>query len=134
MTNRLRRDESGLVGKIVVIWLLILAVFLVVAFDGVSIGFSRYRVADLAGNAASEAAYTYKNSGKVDVACQAAVDFVAKTDASAKIPTAGCAIDRTNGSATITVRKTANTLLAKHFSFTRDFTHVQSTETVSAPI
>jgi hypothetical protein len=134
MTNRLHREEAGLVGKVVVVWLLVLAVFLLVAFDSISILFSKYRVADLAGNAASEAAYTYKNTGDLQQACQAAVDYVASHDSSAKIPQAGCAIDKTSGDVTITVKKTANTLVAQRLSATEDLTHQESTETVPAPI
>ena len=134
MTNRFHRDQSGLVGKILVVWLLVLAIFLVVAFDGISILFSKYRVADLAGNAASEAAYDYKNGGDLQRACQAAVDYVASHDGSAKIPPAGCAIDKTTGDVTITVKKTANTLVAQRLSVTEDLTHLESTETVPAPI
>jgi uncharacterized membrane protein len=134
MTNRLHRDQTGLIGKALVVWLVILAVFLLVGFDAVSIVFAKYRVADVAGNAASEAAYNYKTGGDIEKACQAAVDYVAAHDASAKIPQAGCAIDKTTGDVTITVRKTANTLIAKRLSFTEDLTHVESTETVPAPI
>jgi hypothetical protein len=133
-TNRLRRDQSGLVGKIAVVWLLILAVVVVAGFDAVAIGITKYRVEDIAGNAASEAATTYKNSGKVADACQAAVDLVAKQDADAKIPTSGCAIDPKTGVATITVRKIASTLVAQRLSITRDLTHLQSTESVNPPI
>jgi hypothetical protein len=133
-TNRLHRDETGLVGKIAVVWLLIAALVVVAGFDAVAIGITKYRVDDLAANAASAAAYTYKNTGKVDQACQDAVDYVAQHDSGAKIPTGGCAIDTKSGSASITVRKVANTLVAKHLSITRDYTHLESTESVNQPI
>ena len=134
MTNRLHRDQTGLVGKVLVVWLVVLAVFLLVAFDGISILFSKYRVADLAGNAASEAAYDFHSDADVERACQAAVDYVASHDASARIPEAGCAIDKTTGDVTITVKKTANTLVAKRWSVTEPLTHLEDTETVPAPI
>jgi len=134
MKNPLHRDQAGLVGKITVIWLVVLAIFLVVAFDAVSIAFSKYRVADLAGNAASDAAFDYKSSRKTDVACQVAVDYVESHDADARIPSGGCAIDQVSGDVTITVRKTATTLVAKRLSITEDLTRLESTETVTAPI
>ena len=133
-TNRIHRDQTGLVGKIAVVWLLIAALVVVAGFDLVAIGITKYRVDDLAANAASAAAYTYKNTGKVDQACQDAVTYVAEHDANAKIPTGGCAIDTNSGSASITVRKVASTLVAKHLGFTRDYTHLESTESVDQPI
>jgi len=134
MTYRVHRDETGLIGKALIVWLVILALFLIVAFDGISIMFARYRVADLAGNAASAAAFDFKSSRDVEQACQVAVDFVASRDTVAKIPAAGCAIDRTTGDVTITVRKTATTFVAKRLSFTEDLTHQEATETVASPI
>jgi uncharacterized membrane protein len=134
MTNRLHRDETGLLGKAMAVWLVILALFLLAAFDGISIVFSKYHVADLASNAAAEAASNFKSDGDVAGACQAAVDYVASQDKSAKVPSAGCTIDETTGDATITVKKTANTLVAKRLSFTEPLTHEESTETAPAPL
>jgi len=133
-TNRLHRGETGLIGKIAVLWLLFAALVVVVGFDAVAIAFTKYRVEDLAGNAASEAALSFKASGKVDQACQAAVAYVTERDAKAKIPAGGCAIDLKTGSASITVRKTAGTLVAERLDATRDLTRLESTESVEAPI
>ena len=129
-TNRLHRDQAGLVGKIAVVWLLFGALVIVAGFDAISIAFTKYRVEDLAGNAASVAATTFKQSGKAVEACGAAVTYVDEHDSEAKIPTDGCAVDPETGIATITVRKVANTLVAERLSFTRDYTHLESTESV----
>ncbi|MEO8293023.1 MAG: hypothetical protein ABI635_07760 [Actinomycetota bacterium] len=131
--DRVQRDQAGLVGKIAVVWLLIIALFVVAAFDGIAIVFTKYRVADLAGNAASEAASTFKDSGKAQVACAAAVAYVTDHDAEAKVPLGGCVI-YTDGTATITVRRDAKTLLAERLSITEDLTHLESTGNASAPI
>ena len=133
-TNRIRRDQAGLVGKIAVVWLLFAVLLVVAGFDAVAIGFTKFRVEDLAGSAAEVAAGTCKNTQKVTEACQAAVDYVAEHDSKAKIPTGGCAIDPKSGVATIAVRKVAGTLVAQRLSFTQDLTHVESTESVSPPI
>jgi hypothetical protein len=133
-TSRLDRDQTGLVGKIAVVWILIGVLVLVAGFDGIAIAFTKYRVEDLAGNAASAAAIQFKQSGKSVEACQAAVDYVAEHDTEAKIPTAGCAIDPKTGVASITVRKEASTLVAQRLGFTREYTHLESTESVSPPI
>jgi hypothetical protein len=133
-TNRLHRDQTGLVGKIAVVWLLIGALLLVAAFDGIAIAFTKYRVEDLAGNAASQAAIDYKNSKRAGDACDGAIAYVTEHDADAHVPTDGCVIDTTTGVATVTVRKVANTLVAQRLSFTQDYTHLESTESVEPPI
>ena len=133
-TNRLHHEQTGLVGKIAVIWLLIAAVFVVAAFDGIAIGFTKYRVEDLAGNAASAAAIDFKNSGKASEACDAATAYVTEHDKDAHIPTEGCEVDQATGVATVTVRKVASTLVAQRLSFTRDLPHLESTESVNPPI
>ncbi len=132
-TNRVHRDQTGLVGKIAVIWLLLIALFLVAGFDGIAIAFSKYRVQDLAGNAASVAARSFKDTGKVPAACAAALAYVTDHDEEAKIPQDGCVL-HVGGTATITVRKNAKTFLAQRMSFTEEFTHLEATESVDAPI
>lgn len=132
-TNRIHRDQTGLVGKIAVVWLLFLALVLVVGFDGIAIAFTKFRVEDLAGNAASVAARTFKDSGKAPAACAAALAYVTDHDEEAKVPEDGCEI-QAGGTATITVRKDAKTLLAQRLSITEDLTHLEATESVDAPI
>ena len=133
-SNGIHRDQTGFVGKIAVVWLLIGVLLIVGGFDGVAIVFTKYRVQDLAGNAAAEAAIRYKANGKGGEACQAAVDYVAERDAEAHIPTGGCSIDGGTGVATVTVRKVADTLVAQRLSFTRDYTRLESTESAEPPI
>jgi hypothetical protein len=132
-TDRVHRDQTGLVGKIAVVWLLFLALFVVVGFDGIAIAFTKFRVEDLAGNAASVAARSFKDTGKAPEACAAALAYVADHDKEAKVPQDGCVI-QTDGAATITVRKDAKTLMAQRLSFTEDLTHLEGTESVEAPI
>ena len=133
-SNVIHRDQTGFVGKIAVVWLLIGVLLIVGGFDGVAIVFTKYRVEDLAGNAASEVAIRYKASGKGAEACQAAVTYVAERDAEAHIPAEGCKIDAGTGVATVTVRKVAGTLVAQRLSFTKEYTRVESTESVEPPI
>ena len=134
IAHRLHRDQTGLVGRIAVIWLLILALVLVAGFDAIAIAFTQFRTKDLAANAASTAAISYKQSSKADQACQAALAYVAEHDEEAKIPPAGCAIDPATGVATITVRKDASTLVAQRLSITRDYARVESIESDEPPI
>lgn len=132
-TERVHRDQTGLVGKIAVVWLLFIALVLVVGFDAIAIAFTKFRVEDLAGNAASVAARSYKDTGKVPEACGVALAYVTDHDTEAKIPQDGCAIQG-DGTVTITVRKDAKTLLAQRLSFTEHLTHLESAESAGAPI
>jgi uncharacterized membrane protein len=135
MTSKtIHRDQTGFVGKIAVVWLLIGVLLIVGGFDGVAILFTKYRVQDLAGNAASEAAIRYKASGRGGEACQAAATYVEEHDAEAHIPAEGCRIDAGTGVASITVRKVAGTLVAQRLSFTKEYTRLESTESVEPPL
>jgi len=49
-------DETGLVGKMIVVWILILALLAVAAIDAASIAFTTYKLADVGAAAASEGA------------------------------------------------------------------------------
>lgn len=133
-TNRIHRDQAGLVGKIAVVWILFAVLLVVAGFDAISIAFTKYRVEDLAASAASSAAIAYKSGGKIEQACQTAVTYVVEHDEKAKIPAAGCAIDPKTGIASITVRKVASTLVAERLSFTEEYTHLESTESVEPPL
>ncbi|MBA3362941.1 MAG: hypothetical protein H0T07_00895, partial [Actinobacteria bacterium] len=57
-----RRDETGLIGKMIVVWLLILAILAVAAIDAASIAFTTYKLSDVAAAAASEGALVYKKA------------------------------------------------------------------------
>ena len=131
---RIHLDERGLVGKIAVVWVIILAVLAVFVLDGVAVLTAKYHVADAAGNAVSEAAFTYKQTLKVEDACAKAAETVASVDAEAHIPPNGCFVNTKNGSVTITVKRLTNTLLVKRLSFLADLAKASATETATAPI
>ncbi|MBI3647179.1 MAG: hypothetical protein HY240_00215 [Actinobacteria bacterium] len=50
--STVHRDQSGLVGKMIVIWLVMIALISVAAIDTVSIAFTKFRASTLAGGAA----------------------------------------------------------------------------------
>ena len=133
--NRLHREQTGLVGKIAVVWLLIGALFLLAAFDGIAIAFTTYRVEDLAGNAATVAAQSYKATEQGRRRLRRRHRLRDRTRQGRARP------DRrmlrstpTKGVATVTVRKVAGTIAAQHLSFTRDYTHIEATQTASPPL
>lgn len=126
--------QQGAVGKIMIVWLLIVAVFGIGAIDAASILFTKYHVTDLAGTAASTAADKYQGTKDENQACQAAADYVASQDSQAHIPTGGCKIDTTSGDATVTVRKVASTIAVKHIPPLRKFDHVSATQSSPATV
>jgi uncharacterized membrane protein len=123
------RDESGMVGKIIVIWLVLVGVIGIAGIDTASIVFTKFQLSDTASNAATAAANAYDASHNVQTACQAAKDSVKVDDANATVAKNGCTIDAQTGEATVAVRKEAHTVVAGRLSFTRDFARVVQRET-----
>ena len=61
MVNRAHRDQRGLVGKFMIVWLLLLAVIVLVRIDAVSIAITTFKVSDVAAQAASDAVVEYRH-------------------------------------------------------------------------
>jgi hypothetical protein len=128
-----RRDEAGLVGKMIVVWLLVLAILAVAAIDAASIAFTTYKLSDVGSAAASEGALVYKTGHNIRETCQRVERVVAKEEATATIPRGGCGIERPTGLVTVKIRKRANTLVAQRLPWTKKFAVVVVTETAGPP-
>jgi hypothetical protein len=128
-----RRDEAGLVGKMIVVWLLVLAILAVAAIDAASIAFTTYKLSDVGSTAASEGALVYKNGHNVRETCQRVERVVANEEATARIARGGCSIERPTGLVTVKIRKRANTLVAQRLPWTKKFALVVVTETAGPP-
>jgi hypothetical protein len=126
---KLHRDEAGLVGKVVVIWLVVVAILAVAVLDAVSIAFTTFRLNDTAATAASTAANTYRNVHDVGQACAAARQIALQEDADTIMSKNFCRVDTTSGQVTIVLKKDAKTILAGRLSLTRDYTKVTQRET-----
>jgi hypothetical protein len=126
---RIVRDQGGLVGKVIVIWLLLLALLGLAAVDAASIVFTRFRLDDAAATAASTGAAAYRNGHDTAAPCAAAQLSVQTDDPAAVMSKAWCKVDTATGEVTITLRKTANTLVAGRLSFTSNLTKVVQRET-----
>lgn len=134
VARRIHQDQRGFIGKMMGFWLVFLLLFGVAFADAASIAFARYKVTDSAGNAASEAAYQYKQTHDVSKACAAAAGVVAAADPSSHIAGKnGCSIDKQDGSATITVRKSATTLVVSRVRFLMKYGDASATESAPAP-
>ena len=128
--RRVHREQSGVVGRIIVVWLLFVAVLGIFAIDTASVLFTKFRLSDAAATAASTAVSTYQNERDVTAACGAAELSVRQADPDATMGKGWCKVD-TSGDVTITLRKTATSIIAGRFSFTRDLTKVVQRETAS---
>ena len=127
------RDERGLMGKLAIIWLLVLAVLVVAAVDAGSIAIARFKVENAADKAAFQAASEYKESRDRAKAFQAAQDVVEQDVPDAKIPANGFTIDTQTGDVTVKVVDKAWSLVAGRLSYTRDYTKIGATSTSQPP-
>ncbi|MEA2550681.1 MAG: hypothetical protein QOE25_450 [Actinomycetota bacterium] len=124
------RDEHGLIGKALVIWLVILAILAVGILDFGSITATRFHIADLAAQAATDGANAFHDGGSSTTekeACDATRTSLATADAAIKL--VKCSLNTSTGELTITVRKVAHTIAASHIGFLKKFTDVEDTET-----
>jgi hypothetical protein len=128
-----RRDEAGLVGKMIVIWLLFLGVIAVAAIDAASIAFTTYKLSDVASAAASEGARVYGGSHDVRDACDRVAHVVTSQEPTARVARGGCSVEGPTGLVTVKVKKLASTLLAERIPWTEDFATVTVTETAGPP-
>jgi hypothetical protein len=128
-----RRDEAGLVGKMIVVWLLLLAILAVAAIDTASIAFTTYKLSDVGAAAASEGARVYRGDHDVRKTCERVAQVVSKQEPTARVARGGCSIERPTGLITVKVRKRASTLIAHRFPWTEEFAIVIVTETAGPP-
>jgi hypothetical protein len=127
------REETGLVGKMVVVWLLVLALVAVAAIDAASIAFTTYQLSDVGSTAATEGARVYRQSHDAREACERVATIVTGQEPAARLTRDGCRIERPTGLVTVALRKTASTLVAERLSWTEEFATVVVTESAGPP-
>ena len=88
-----RRDEAGVVGKMVVVWLLFLVVIAVAAIDAASIAFTTYKLSDVGSTAASEGALVFKADHDVRQTCARVAKVVTAQEPTAKVARGGCSVE-----------------------------------------
>lgn len=126
---RLARDERGLVGKLLVLWLVFLVLFVVAVFDAGSIVLARLRIADIAQDAAFASAQRFDETGERGQAVRAALASIASSDEDAMLK--DLEISR-RGEVTVVVTDRATTLLTGRIGFLDDLATVTATDTTSA--
>jgi hypothetical protein len=127
------RHEAGLVGKMIIVWLLFLAVIAVAAVDAASIAFTTYKLSDVGTAAATEGALVFKTDHDVRQTCERVARVVAAQEPAAKVTHGGCSVERPTGLVTVKIRKLASTLIAHRIPWTEDFASVTVTETAGPP-
>jgi hypothetical protein len=132
--SRVHREQTGLVGKMIVVWLLMVVILGVAAIDTVSIAFTKFKASDVASAAASIAANTWRDTNSDQRACNAARASVAQADPDAVVPKNGCVVNQATGEVTITVRKAATTLLASRLPWTEGFANPLVTATAGPSV
>lgn len=128
-----RRAEAGLVGKMIVVWLLVLGLLAVAAIDAASIAFTTYRLSDVGSVAASEGARAYRQGHDVRDTCERVTQVLSRQEPTARLARGGCSIERPTGIVTVKIRERANTLMAHRLPWTEKLALVVVTETAGPP-
>ena len=123
------RQEAGLVGKILLLWLLLLAVIVVVAIDAGSILLTRSRAADLAEDASVSAAEAFGQTGDEQQAKLAALDTIADADEAVRLKR----IDVGRREVTVVLVVRADTLVVGRIPFVDDLEKLTVSGSTAAP-
>jgi uncharacterized membrane protein len=129
MTRIVIRQEAGLVGKILILWLLLLAVVVVVAIDAGSILLTRSRAADLAEDASVSAAEAFGQTGDQQQAKLAALDTIADADEAVRLKR----IDVGRREVTVVLVVRADTLVVGRIPFLDDLEKLTVSGSTAAP-
>jgi hypothetical protein len=123
------RDERGLVGKILLVWLLLAAVLVVGAIDASSILLTRSRAEDLARDASVSAAEALRQSGDEEQAKLAALDTIADADEPMRLKR----IDVRRRAVTVVLVVRADTVVVGRIPFLDDLERVTVRGSSSVP-
>ena len=122
------RDERGLIGKLIIAWLVVAAMVIQALMDAGSIVLAHLRASDLAGSASFAAAEAFSTTGERQAAVTAALAIVEEQDG-ARLKRVDVA---SNGHVTVVVVERAGTLVVGRVGFLSDLAKVVETDT-SAP-
>ena len=129
MTRIVIRQETGLVGKILLLWLLLIAAVVVAAIDAGSILLTRSRAADLADDASVSAADAFAQTGDEQQAKLAALDTIADADEAVRLKR----IDVGRREVTVVLVVRADTLVVGRIPFFDDLERLTVSGSTAAP-
>lgn len=119
--------EDGLIGKLIVLWLVVGALLLLLVLDVGSIMLTRYRTADLAQDVAFAAAESFAATGDLEAAEAAARVEIERSGTSARLKR----IDLNGREVTVVVVDRSGALLLDVIGFTQSLTKVTVTDTAA---
>jgi Flp pilus assembly protein TadG len=125
---RLVDEERGLVGKLLVMWLLVFVLVVVAAIDGASILLARIHVADVAQTAADAGVVPLEAGRTREKILRAAVKAIAEADEDAQLER----LETASGSITVEVSDRANTVLIGRFGLLGGLAEVSASRTARA--
>lgn len=123
-------DETGLVGKLIALWLVTAAIVVLLAVDAATIVLSRVRTADLARDAAAVGATTLAEGGGRRATKRAVLAAIADRDEDA-LP--GDIRIGNDGTVTVTVLDRAETVLVGRFGLFESLAQVTVTASSGPP-
>jgi Flp pilus assembly protein TadG len=122
-------EETGLLGKGLVVGLIVLAVLVVAAIDGGAIVVTKTSLSDTTQQAAFDGASTYQTTRDVQSAEQAASQTA--TGDGARL--VHFTLDKQTGDVTVTLAKKAPTVVIQRFSYTKKWGELRETDTSEPP-
>jgi Flp pilus assembly protein TadG len=128
---RLAREERGLVGRMLVTFMLVILVLGVAAVDGGSILFTKFKASDAASAAAVAGAAQYESTHNTQQAQAAAIQAGHEQDSDARLT--AFRVNPASGDVTVTMTKEASTLVIRRVGFLRKWGIVRATSTASPP-
>jgi hypothetical protein len=122
-------EDRGLVGKIIVLWLVLATVVVIVAIDGGAILLARSRAEDLADDASASASQAYRDTGDEEAAKLAALDTIADADEPVRLKR----IDVGRRTVTVVITTRADTLVVGRIPMFDDLARVTVTGSAEVP-
>jgi Flp pilus assembly protein TadG len=122
-------DERGLVGKLLVLALVLVAVLAIMAVDGGSILLARSRAETVADDASASAAQAYRETGDEEAAKLAALDTIANADEPVRLKR----IDVGRRAVTVVVTTRADTMVVRRIPVIDDLARLTVSGSASVP-
>ena len=119
------QGQGGMVGKAMAVWLLIAVMFGVAALDVVAIARDTFRLSEVAIEAASAGVTVFRSEGRsITKACEAVANSVEAQAPALNLGRNGCRVDTETGRVTVTLRTTADTIVAGRIGPAQEYTHI----------
>jgi len=122
-------EETGLLGKGLVVGLVILALLVAAAIDGGAIVVTKTGLSETTQQAAFDGANTYKTTHDV----QAAADAAKETATGSGARLVSFTVNKQTGDVTVTLAKKAPTVVIQRFSYTKKWGELRETDTSAPP-